>query len=206
MERTNFQILFKKMVKFSKFFRNEIAKKMAHASSDNASVKMVHAEPSIKLSKNEALEIGKKDLENLVKQKKLVLLVDLDHTLIHTTNDNVSNELKVIDLKLNLLVESSFEMSLFDLRTFIITSCGRGMSGITPNFGPIAIFFWKKSPSFLSSTWSLLVNEAMRIRLPVTWTRTNATFMTEFYPETKYSIRYLKLIISSKIDKNFKFS
>jgi len=74
--------------------QNEIAKKMAHASSDNASVKMVHAEPSIKLSKNEALEIGKKDLENLVKQKKLVLLVDLDHTLIHTTNDNVSNELK----------------------------------------------------------------------------------------------------------------
>ncbi len=43
-------------------------------------MKIVHAEPKIKVSKSEALEIGKKDLANLVNKRKLVLLVDLDHT------------------------------------------------------------------------------------------------------------------------------
>ena len=61
----------------------------------DASVRIVHAEPKLKVSETEALEIGKKDLINLVKNKKLVLLVDLDHTLIHTTNDNVRADLKV---------------------------------------------------------------------------------------------------------------
>jgi RNA polymerase II subunit A-like phosphatase len=54
------------------------AAKTSHA--NDASVKIVHAEPRIKVSKNEALEIGKRDLDNLVKRKKLVLLVDLDQT------------------------------------------------------------------------------------------------------------------------------
>lgn len=48
-------------------------------------------------------DIGKKDLINLVRNKKLVLLVDLDHTLIHTTNDNVSNQLKVCIFFRNLV-------------------------------------------------------------------------------------------------------
>jgi len=61
----------------------------------DASVRIVHAEPKIRVSETEALEIGKKDLMNLVKNKKLVLLVDLDHTLIHTTNENVRADLKV---------------------------------------------------------------------------------------------------------------
>lgn len=77
--------------------QNEISKKVVKSIvniEESASVKIVHAEPSIKVSKNEALEIGKRDLNNLVQQKKLVLLVDLDHTVIHTTNDNVSNEVK----------------------------------------------------------------------------------------------------------------
>lgn len=53
-------------------------------SDHHASVKIVHAEPKIKVSKTEALEIGKKDLVNLVNKRKLVLLVDLDHTgLVH---------------------------------------------------------------------------------------------------------------------------
>ncbi len=60
--------------------------KIPHSNDASASVKIVHAEPRIKVSKNEALEIGKRDLNNLVKQKKLVLLVDLDQTskLNHT--------------------------------------------------------------------------------------------------------------------------
>ncbi|XP_039276137.1 LOW QUALITY PROTEIN: RNA polymerase II subunit A C-terminal domain phosphatase-like [Nilaparvata lugens] len=38
--------------------------------------------------------IGKADEERLLKDRKLVLLVDLDQTLIHTTNDNIPNNLK----------------------------------------------------------------------------------------------------------------
>ncbi len=41
------------------------------------------------------MEFGKNDLKALVKNRKLVLLVDLDHTLIHTTYDPVSDELQV---------------------------------------------------------------------------------------------------------------
>ncbi len=52
------------------------------------------------MSQEMALEIGKKDLVNLIRNKKLVLLVDLDHTLIHTTNENVSDQLKVIEFEL----------------------------------------------------------------------------------------------------------
>jgi RNA polymerase II subunit A-like phosphatase len=66
-----------------------------NSSKMDASVRIVHAEPKIRVSETEALEIGKKDLMNLVKNKKLVLLVDLDHTLIHTTNENVRADLKV---------------------------------------------------------------------------------------------------------------
>lgn len=55
---------------------------------------MVHVDPSLQISEEMALEIGKKDLINLVKNRKLVLLVDLDHTLIHTTNEHVNPNLK----------------------------------------------------------------------------------------------------------------
>ncbi|GFR96794.1 RNA polymerase II subunit A C-terminal domain phosphatase [Elysia marginata] len=40
------------------------------------------------------MEIGKEDEDRLLKQRKLVLLVDLDQTLIHTTNDNIPPNLK----------------------------------------------------------------------------------------------------------------
>lgn len=36
-----------------------------------------------------AQKLGKADNERLLKARKLVLLVDLDQTLIHTTNDNI---------------------------------------------------------------------------------------------------------------------
>lgn len=39
--------------------------------------------------------LGKADMERLLAHKKLVLLVDLDQTLIHTTNDNIPNNIKV---------------------------------------------------------------------------------------------------------------
>ena len=39
--------------------------------------------------------LGKADKERLINVRKLALLVDLDHTLIHTTNDNVDLNVKV---------------------------------------------------------------------------------------------------------------
>nr|CAD7412706.1 unnamed protein product [Timema poppensis] len=56
----------------------------------NASVPMVHSIPELK----QAQIIGKADEERLLKERKLVLLVDLDQTLIHTTNDNIPPNLK----------------------------------------------------------------------------------------------------------------
>ena len=43
----------------------------------------------------EAQMLGKLDEQHLIKKRKLVLLVDLDQTLIHTTNDNVPYNLEV---------------------------------------------------------------------------------------------------------------
>lgn len=39
--------------------------------------------------------MGKEDIKYLLDSRKLVLLVDLDQTLIHTTNDNIPPKLKV---------------------------------------------------------------------------------------------------------------
>merc|ERR1719285_515918 len=55
----------------------------------SASVAMVHSIPELKVSTNEATNLGKEDQKRLLKDRKLVLLVDLDQTLIHTTNDNI---------------------------------------------------------------------------------------------------------------------
>lgn len=46
-----------------------------------------------------AEELGKEDITNLLAQRRLVLLVDLDQTLIHTTNDNIPPNLKVSSVK-----------------------------------------------------------------------------------------------------------
>ncbi|KAJ3648876.1 hypothetical protein Zmor_020645 [Zophobas morio] len=59
-----------------------------------ASVPMVHAIPDLKVSEELAQKLGKADVDRLLKDRKLVLLVDLDQTLIHTTNDNVQPNIK----------------------------------------------------------------------------------------------------------------
>lgn len=56
---------------------------------------MISTDPSIKVDQTVAHDIAKKDLINLVKNRKLVLLADLDHTLIHTTHEHVNPEIKV---------------------------------------------------------------------------------------------------------------
>ena len=56
---------------------------------------MVHSIPELKVSSKEAMSLGREDEERLMKHKKLVLLVDLDQTLIHTTNENIPANIKV---------------------------------------------------------------------------------------------------------------
>ena len=43
----------------------------------------------------EATQLGKADEERLLRDRKLVLLVDLDQTLIHTTNDEIPANIEV---------------------------------------------------------------------------------------------------------------
>merc|ERR1719209_1132576 len=59
-----------------------------------ASVAMVHAIPELKVSNSEAKDLGREDQNRLTQDRKLVLLVDLDQTLIHTTNDSIPPNLK----------------------------------------------------------------------------------------------------------------
>nr|XP_023021897.1 RNA polymerase II subunit A C-terminal domain phosphatase [Leptinotarsa decemlineata] len=59
-----------------------------------ASVPMIHAIPDLKVSEELAQKLGKADSDRLIKDRKLVLLVDLDQTLIHTTNDNIPPNIK----------------------------------------------------------------------------------------------------------------
>ncbi|KAL4705546.1 hypothetical protein ACJJTC_006874 [Scirpophaga incertulas] len=61
---------------------------------DVAVVPMVHSVPELKVSEELAQKLGREDADRLLKDKKLVLLVDLDQTLVHTTNDNVPPNLK----------------------------------------------------------------------------------------------------------------
>ncbi|XP_026763001.1 RNA polymerase II subunit A C-terminal domain phosphatase [Galleria mellonella] len=59
-----------------------------------AIVPMVHSVPELKVSEELAQKLGREDAERLLKDRKLVLLVDLDQTLVHTTNDNIPPNLK----------------------------------------------------------------------------------------------------------------
>lgn len=51
-----------------------------------ANVSMVHHVPELVVSADLANELGEKDHQQVLKARKLILLVDLDQTLIHTTN------------------------------------------------------------------------------------------------------------------------
>ncbi|XP_017784029.1 PREDICTED: RNA polymerase II subunit A C-terminal domain phosphatase [Nicrophorus vespilloides] len=65
-----------------------------HDATRTASVPMVHAIPDLKVSEEVAQKLGRADGERLLRDRKLVLLVDLDQTLIHTTNDNIPPNIK----------------------------------------------------------------------------------------------------------------
>lgn len=60
---------------------------------------MIHSQPELKVTEKLAKKLGRADTDRLLKDRKLVLLVDLDQTIIHTTNDNVPSNLKVQELE-----------------------------------------------------------------------------------------------------------
>ncbi|KAM3178629.1 hypothetical protein ACTXT7_002185 [Hymenolepis weldensis] len=51
----------------------------------SASIPMIHMIPDLHVSESVAAEIALKDEENLLAQRKLALLIDLDQTVLHTT-------------------------------------------------------------------------------------------------------------------------
>ncbi|KAJ7338605.1 hypothetical protein JRQ81_012507 [Phrynocephalus forsythii] len=53
-----------------------------------ATVSMVHNVPELMVSSEQAVQLGKEDQERLRRNRKLVLMVDLDQTLIHTTEQH----------------------------------------------------------------------------------------------------------------------
>ncbi|XP_017883327.1 RNA polymerase II subunit A C-terminal domain phosphatase isoform X1 [Ceratina calcarata] len=59
-----------------------------------ASVPMVHSVPELKVCPELAEKIGKEDEQRLLNDRKLALLVDLDQTIVHTTNDNIPPNMK----------------------------------------------------------------------------------------------------------------
>merc|ERR1712117_53435 len=61
---------------------------------NKASIAMVHSIPELKVSSDEAQNLGREDELRLQKHRKLVLLVDLDQTVIHTTHEDVRNNIK----------------------------------------------------------------------------------------------------------------
>ncbi|KAL3997783.1 FCP1-like phosphatase phosphatase domain protein [Acanthocheilonema viteae] len=67
-----------------------------------ANVSMIHHVPELIVSDELARKIGNRDRELLLKAQKLVLLVDLDQTLIHTTNHTfkVDKDTDVLHYKL----------------------------------------------------------------------------------------------------------
>ncbi|XP_054237999.1 RNA polymerase II subunit A C-terminal domain phosphatase [Indicator indicator] len=53
-----------------------------------ATVSMVHSVPELKVSSEQAEQLGREDQQRLHRSRKLVLMVDLDQTLIHTTEQH----------------------------------------------------------------------------------------------------------------------
>ena len=66
----------------------------------SSSVSMIHSVPELKVSTEYAKEIGKADQNRLISDRKLVLLVDLDQTLLHTTHEPIKDDPNVHSFQL----------------------------------------------------------------------------------------------------------
>lgn len=58
----------------------------------STSVAMVHANPELRVTEDYAKKVGKADQQRLLSTRKLILVVDLDLTLLHTTHENVKDD------------------------------------------------------------------------------------------------------------------
>ncbi|XP_033987015.1 RNA polymerase II subunit A C-terminal domain phosphatase isoform X2 [Trematomus bernacchii] len=59
-----------------------------HIPISTATVSMVHSVPELMVSSEQAEQLGREDQQRLHRNRKLVLMVDLDQTLIHTTEQH----------------------------------------------------------------------------------------------------------------------
>lgn len=57
------------------------------------SVAMVHSIPELRVSKKVAEDLGRADESRLLRSRKLVLLVDLDQTIINSSNEPIPNDI-----------------------------------------------------------------------------------------------------------------
>ena len=76
----------------------DLQQENSHFSKSSASVAIVHNIPELKVSSSFAQNLGQEDEQRLLKDRKLVLLVDLDQTLIHTTDKNIAKSAKKSDI------------------------------------------------------------------------------------------------------------
>jgi len=88
---------------------------------------MVHHVPELIVSDELAKEIGNKDQEQILKSGRLVLVVDLDQTLIHTTTQSSSN--------LNCSSPDVHSYRLYD--TQFLTKIRPGVSGFLKRICPL---------------------------------------------------------------------
>jgi len=66
----------------------------------SSSVSMVHSLPGLRVSTEYARDLGREDQERLIRERKLVLLVDLDQTILHTTHEPFKNDPRVHSFQL----------------------------------------------------------------------------------------------------------
>ncbi|KAE9556267.1 hypothetical protein FO519_000450 [Halicephalobus sp. NKZ332] len=78
----------------------------------SAHVSMVHHVPELVVSKDLANKFGQEDYEKVLKAKKLILLVDLDQTLIHTTNRPVPEKELLPDIYQYLCADGRYYTKL----------------------------------------------------------------------------------------------
>lgn len=92
------------------FSVDEVTGKLKEKSS--AHVSMVHHVPELVVSKDLANKFGQEDYEKVLKAKKLILLVDLDQTLIHTTNRPVPEKELLPDIYQYLCADGRYYTKL----------------------------------------------------------------------------------------------
>lgn len=60
---------------------------------ESTNVSMVHSIPELRVNRKIAEDLGRADEERLLRYRKLVLLVDLDQTIVHSTNQDIPPKL-----------------------------------------------------------------------------------------------------------------